>query len=185
METADDRQLLVDLLRAAGIGPVADLGSGPGRVAAMCHEQGVESIAVDMAVAMLQIGHEKHRQVSFVAGYLSSLPFATGSFSAAVLWYSIIHAPAADLEALFAEVHRVLASGSSVLVAFQAGDGGAHERLDAYGTGFAMTSWRHEPAVVAAALSRSGFDACAVKVRAPELLHETTPQAFISATAAH
>lgn len=178
-ETAYDRQLLEDLLRTAGTRPVADLGSGPGRVAAMCHEQGIESIAVDMAVAMLQLGREKHRQVSFVAGYLSSLPFATGSFSAAVLWYSIIHAPVADLEALFSEVRRVVASGSSVLVAFQAGDGGAYERLDAYGTGITMTSWRHEPAVVAEALRRSGFEACSVKVRAPELLHENAPQAFI------
>lgn len=184
-ETADDRRLLADLLRTVGTRPVADLGSGPGRVAAMCHEHGIKSIAVDMAVAMLQIGHEKHPAVSFVAGYLSSLPLASGSFSAAVLWYSIIHTPATDLDALFAEVRRVVASGSSVLVAFQAGDGGAHKQLDAYGTGFTMTSWRHEPGVVVAALHRSGFEACAVKVRAPELVYETAPQAFISATAAH
>ena len=183
-ETAEDRRLLADLLRTAGTTPVADLGSGPGRVAAMCQEQGIKSIAVDMTVAMLQLGRKKHRHVSFVAGYLSSLPFASGSFSAAVLWYSIIHTSAADLEALFAEVRRVVASGSSVLVAFQAGDGGAHERLDAYGTGFTLTSWRHDPAVVAAVLSRSGFAAHTVKVRAPELVHETAPQAFISATAA-
>jgi hypothetical protein len=131
------------------------------------------------------MGHERHHGVSFVAGYLSSLPFASGSFRAAVLWYSIIHTPVADLGALFAEVRRVVASGASVLVAFQAGDGGAHERPDAYDTGLTMTSWRHEPDVVAAAMRGSGFGACALTVRAPELSHETAPQAFISATAAY
>lgn len=183
-ETAEDRQLLADLVRLAGTGPVADLGSGPGRVAAMCHDHGLESIAIDMAFGMLRIGRGVHRHVPFVAGYLSSLPFTTGSFRAAVLWYSIIHTPPADLEAMFAEVRRVVAPRAPVLVAFQAGDGGAHERTDAYGTAMTMTSWRHDPAAVAAALTASGFVASGVKVRAPELPHETAPQAFVAATAA-
>lgn len=182
-ETAEDWQLLADLVRRAGTGPVADLGSGPGRVAAMCHEHGSESIAIDMAFGMLRIGRGLHRHVPFVAAYLSSLPFATGSFSAAVLWYSIIHTPPADLKAVFAEVRRVVAPGASVLVAFQAGDGGAHERTDAYGTAMTMTSWRHEPSAVAAALTASGFAASGANVRAPELPHETAPQAFVSASA--
>jgi SAM-dependent methyltransferase len=183
-ETAADRQLLEDLLRLVGTGPVADLGSGPGRVAAMCHEHDLDSIAVDMAFAMLRIGRETHRHIPFVAGYLPALPFVAGSFSAAVLWYSITHTPPADLEALFAQVRRVVAPGSSVLVAFQAGDGGVHERTDAYDAGMTMISWRHEPAVVAAALTASGFVSVGAKVRAPELPHETGPQAFVSATAA-
>ncbi len=182
-ETAEDRHLIADLVGRAGTGPVADLGSGPGRVAAMCHEHGLESIAIDMAFGMLQIGRGLHRQVPFVAGYLLSLPFATGSFSAAVLWYSITHTPPSDLEAVFAEVRRVVASGAIVLVAFQAGDGSAHERIDAYGTAMTMTSWRHEPSAVAAALTASGFVAPEVSVRAPELPHETSPQAFVTATA--
>lgn len=183
-ETDEDRQLLADLVRLAGTGPIADLGSGPGRVAAMCHEHGVDSIAIDMALGMLRIGRGLHRHVPFVAGYLRSLPFVAGSFSAAVLWYSIIHTPPADLGAVFAEVHRVVAPGAPVLVAFQAGDGGAHERPDAYGTAITMTSWRHEPAAVAAALTASGFVASRAEIRAPELPHESSPQAFVSAIAA-
>lgn len=182
-ETPEDRRMLADLLGDARIGPVADLGSGPGRVAAMCREHGVESIAVDMAVAMLRVGNELHRQVPFVAGDLLALPFAPGSFGGAVLWYSIIHTPPADLGALFSEVRRVIAAGSPVLVAFQAGDGAAHERTNAYGTAMTMISWRHDPPAVAAALTGSGFSACDMNVRAPELLHETTPQAFLRARA--
>ena len=182
-ETAADRQLLTDVVRLAGPGPIADLGSGPGRVAAMCHEHGLEPIAVDMAFGMLRLGRELHRDVPFVASYLASLPFQAGSFSAAVLWYSIIHTPPSGLDALFAEVRRVVAHGASVLVAFQAGDGGAQERVDAYGTAMTMTSWRHQPEVVTAALTATGFVSPQVKVRAAELPHETAAQAFVSAMA--
>src|SRR5690348_7641305 len=92
-ETAADRQLILQLVRGAGVGPIADLGSGPGRVAAMCQREGRVSVAVDMSAAMLRAGHATHDDVAFVAAYLSSLPFRPGAFSAAVLWYSIIHTP--------------------------------------------------------------------------------------------
>lgn len=183
-EIADDRRLLLDLVRGAGVGPIADLGSGPGRVAAMCQLEGRPAVAVDMAFAMLREGHDVHRQVQFVAAYLSSLPFAEASFSAAVLWYSIIHAAPAQLEALFVEVRRIVVASASVLIAFQAGDGDPHHRADAYGTGMTMTSWRHDPGFVRGALSASGFEACDVRVRAPELRHESAAQAFLSASAA-
>src|SRR4051794_3823377 len=42
-ESAGDRRLLLDLVRGAREGPVADLGSGPGRVAAMCQLEGRRS----------------------------------------------------------------------------------------------------------------------------------------------
>ena len=182
-ETAADRQLLTDVVRLAAPGPVADLGSGPGRVAAMCREHGLEPIAVDMTFGMLRVGRELHRGVPFVASYLAALPFQAGSFGGAVLWYSIIHTPPSGLEALFAEVRRVVAHGASVLVAFQAGDGGAHERVDAYGTAMTMTSWRHQPGVVTAALTEARFVSPQVNVRDAELPHETAAQAFVSATA--
>jgi SAM-dependent methyltransferase len=192
-ETADDRRLLTDLLRAAdhrdllerhpGRGPVADLGCGPGRVAAMCHELGVDAVGVDMSVTMLRMGRGAHGSIPFVAGYLSCLPFASGSFRAAVLWYSIIHAPPADLATLFAEVRRVVTAGSPLVVAFQAGDGRAVSRSDAYDSGITLTSRRHEPGVVATTLNESGFEVRAVEVRPPALAHETDPQAFVLATA--
>lgn len=183
-ETADDRRLLLELIGGAGPGPIADLGSGPGRVAAMCQRQGRAAVAVDMSLAMLQAGRDAHGQVPFVAAYLSSLPFASGSFGAAVLWYSIIHAAPAQLDTLFAEVRRIVLKGSSVLVAFQAGEGDRHERTNAYATGITMTSWRHDPGFVRDALRGTGFEACDVKVRTPELAHESAPQAFLSARAA-
>jgi ubiquinone/menaquinone biosynthesis C-methylase UbiE len=183
-ETAEDRRLLLDLVRAAGRGPIADLGSGPGRVAALCQREGRPAVAVDMAVAMLRAGRAAHPHVPFVAAYLSVLPFADASFRAAVLWYSIIHTAPAQLDALLREVRRTVVANAPVLLAFQAGEGDPHQRADAYGTGMTMTSWRHDPDVVRAALIASGFEACEVTVRAPALPHESTDQAFVSARAA-
>jgi hypothetical protein len=138
-----------------------------------------------MTLAMLREGHEAHRLVPFVGAYLSSLPFADASFSAAVMWYSIIHSAPTQLEAIFVEVRRIVVVGASVLIAFQVGDGDRHELADAYGTGMTMTSWHHDPGFVRGALTASGYEARDVRVRAPELPHESAAQAFLSASAAH
>ena len=183
-ETVADRRLLLDLIRgAAGARPIADLGSGPGRVAALCQQEGRQAVAVDMTLAMLQQGRSTHGDVGFVAAYLSALPFAPHTFGAAVLWYSIIHTAPAQLEGVFVEVHRIVAPDSRVLVAFQAGGGELHERADAYGTGITATSWRHDAALVRTVLSSSGFEACELIVREPELPHESAEQAFLLASA--
>lgn len=150
----------------------------------MCQREGREAVAVDVTVAMLRESRAERPHLRFVAAYLSALPFAAESFSAAVLSYSIIHAAPAQLEGLFAEVHRIVATDSSILIAFQAGEGDRHERGDTYGTGMAMTSWRHDPGLVETSLTSAGFEVRAVKVRMPELPHESTPQAFLSASAA-
>jgi ubiquinone/menaquinone biosynthesis C-methylase UbiE len=181
-ETDDDRRLLLDVVRAARE-PIADLGSGPGRVAALCEREGRPAVAVDMSMAMLRAGQAAHPHVRFAAAHLSSLPFSSGSFGAAVLWYSIIHAAPPQLAVVFGEVRRIVAPGAAVLVAFQSGGSEIHRRTDAYGTGMTMTSWRHDPAVVADALTSCGLEARDVRVRASELPHESTPQAFVVACA--
>lgn len=162
-------------------GPVADVGCGPGRVAAFLATQGLDVVGVDVSRSMLAIARRTHPTIPFLEGQLASLPFASDSLGGAAYWYSIIHTPSSRLVEVFVEAARVVADGGRILVAIQAGDGVAIDRVDAYGTGFTLTDYRHEPDDVAESLVAAGLHVRATTIRVPELAHETTPQAFLIA----
>lgn len=178
-----DRALLVAFAELAGSGtrPIADLGCGPGRVAAFLGERDLAAVAVDLSPGMLAVGRVAHHHVTFVAGDLLQLPLADDALGAAVCWYSIIHTPAEHLPALFTEVARTLATRSPLLVAFQTADDERVDRPDAHGSGHPLTSYRHHVDTVERALSPAGFDVHSTTVRQPMSAREPTPQAFVLA----
>lgn len=162
-------------------GLVGDLGCGPGRATAFLSARGLETVGVDPSQAMLSVARQAHPGIRFEEGFLSALPFPDGFLVGAVCWYSIIHTPPDHLGEVFAELGRVLRGGGHLLLAFQAGDGEAVSRDDAYGTGFTLTNYRHSPDYVARTLAAAGLQVSAQTLREPELDHESTPQAFILA----
>ena len=179
-----DRALLfalVELVTAHPPARVADLGCGPGRVAALLARHGLDVIGVDVSREMLAHARSAHPAITFEEGRLDALPLVDASVAAAVCWYSIIHTPPAGLAAVFTEVARVLLAGGHLLLAFQAGAGDAVHRPDAYGTGLTLTSYRHDVEDVAQKVERAGFVVHATVQRAPVLAHESTPQAFLLA----
>lgn len=178
-----DRALLAAFVELVGVtaGPVADIGCGPGRVAAFLADSGLDVVGVDMSPAMLTLARHAHPDIRFTQGLLTALPFRDRSLGGAVSWYSIIHTPPEHLEEVFAELERVLTGDRHLLLAFQAGDGEGVHRADAYGTGIPLTNYRHSPDEVARSLTAAGLQVHARTVRQPELDHESTPQAFILA----
>lgn len=160
---------------------VADLGCGPGRVAALLARNGLVVTGVDVSFAMLSAARLAHPQIQLTAGQLDALPMADASLAGVVSWYSVIYTPPDRLREAFGEMHRVLAPGGYLLLAFQAGDGDPVHREDAHRTGLHLTSYRHDLDDVAVRLRRSGLRVRATALREPQLAHETTPPAFVIA----
>lgn len=182
-----DRALLaafVELLDDRRGELVADVGCGPGRVAAYLAAHGMNVIGIDVSRQMLTVARRAYPGIAFEEGRLAALPLATRSLAGLVSWYSIIHTPPEDLGDVCAELARVVAPHGHLLVAFQAGNGEAVHRAGAYGTDVGLTSYRHAPDEVARGLTLSGFDVRSRTTREPELAHEAAPQAFIFARAA-
>ena len=181
VEASADLDVLAGFARdlAGREGPVADLGCGPGRVAAHLAARGLDVVGLDLSAGMLVAARRAHPGLRVVLGSLADLPLSDGSLAGAVCWYSIIHTPPARLDEVFAELARVLVSGGRVLVAFQSGGGEAVHRPDAHGTGLPLTSHRHRPDAVVADLAAAGFDDVTRTERGPAHEHETTPQAFV------
>jgi ubiquinone/menaquinone biosynthesis C-methylase UbiE len=183
-EAALDRSLLtafVELVRGGPAGPVADIGCGPGRVAAFLDRQGLHVVGVDVSQEMLTAARDAHPDIRFEQGELAGLPFETAVLSGAVCWYSIICTPPDHLRLAFDELRRVVVPGGYVLLGFQCGNDEPRHRPQAHGTEFSLTYYLHRVQKVAAELERARFTVHATVERAPHLDHETTPQGFVIA----
>jgi len=103
------------LLDAAGIRAamrVLDIGTGPGLAAAGAATRGARATGIDVAPAMVEIAAQHHPDAEFVQGSVTELPFADGSFEAAVGNIVIQHV--GEPERAAGELARVLVPGGRV-----------------------------------------------------------------------
>jgi SAM-dependent methyltransferase len=152
-----DRALLASLAEQADDGaPIADLGCGPGHVAAWLAGRGVAAVGVDLSPAMVAVGRRDYPNVEFREGDLLELPAADGEFAAAIAFYSIIHLQPGELRRAFEEIHRVLRPGGLFLVAFHIGSEVRH--LDEWWGHPVDVDFRFfEPPEIASAIEQAGL----------------------------
>jgi SAM-dependent methyltransferase len=103
------------LLDAAGVergARAVDVGAGSGDAAGRAAERGAIATGVDVAAAMVEIAARRHPAAQFVQASATRLPFADGSFDAAVGNIVIQHIGEPERAAL--ELARVLVSGGRV-----------------------------------------------------------------------
>ncbi|WP_317445147.1 class I SAM-dependent methyltransferase [Streptomyces collinus] len=165
-----DRAMLAafaELVRVPGGGPVADLGCGPGRVAAHLHALGVDVFGVDLSPEMIAVARRTYPGLRFGVGSMTALGLASGTLGGIVAWYSTVHTPPESLPAVFAECHRVLAPGGHLLLAFKAGE--RHRHLErAYGHEVSLDVYWTPPDLVAGLMSEAGLVVDARLVREPD-----------------
>jgi SAM-dependent methyltransferase len=114
--------VFAEVTRDAGLGPVADLGCGPGQVTAFLHALGVDIYGVDLSAEMVALARREHPGLRYERASMSRLGLGDGALGGIVAWYSVIHTPQEELGELFAEFHRLVRPGGHVLLAFQVGD---------------------------------------------------------------
>ena len=172
-----------ELVRGDGGGPVADIGCGPGRVAAHLADLGLAVFGIDLSPEMIAMARRTYPGLRFDVGSMLALDIETATLGGVVAWYSTIHVPDERLPDALAEFHRVLAPGGHLLLAFQVGDEPLH-LAEAKGHDVALDFHRRRPERMAELLSAAGLDAHARLVREPEgtgQFPESTPQAFLLA----
>lgn len=179
-----DRALLAgfaELVQAAGAGPVADVGCGPGRVTAHLHSLGLTAFGVDLSPQMVALARRAHPRLRFDVGSMLALDLPDGALGGIVANYSIIHIPPERLPDVFAEFHRVLAPGGHLLLVFQVGDESLH-LTEAFGRVISLDFQRLRPDRVAELLSQAGLVIRAQLRREPDDDGvETMQQAYLLA----
>ncbi|MEU9335534.1 class I SAM-dependent methyltransferase [Streptomyces sp. NPDC048290] len=111
-----------ELVRTAGLGPVADLGCGPGRVTAYLAGLGVTAFGVDVSPAMIGLARRAHPELRFTEGSMTALETGDATLGGILAWYSTHHTPARWLPTVLAEFHRTLAPGGHLLWGDYVGD---------------------------------------------------------------
>jgi len=118
---------ILDLLarRAAGRGPVLDIGCGPAHLGAYLAARGARVVGLDLAPRMLAEARRQRGELELgtAVADLRQLPVATGSCAAAVSFYTLHHLPRPELAGTLGEFRRVLAPGGELALAVHEGEG--------------------------------------------------------------
>jgi SAM-dependent methyltransferase len=181
-----DRAMLAsfaELVRAAGTGPVADIGCGSGRVTAYLNELGLPAFGIDLSPQMVAVARQSYPGLRFEVGSMLALALPDGTLGGLLAWYSTIHVPDDRLPEAFAEFSRVLAPGGFALLAFQVGDEPVH-LTRALGHQISVDVHQRRPEQVTALLDQAGLVVRARLTREPDdegEFTERTPQAFLLA----
>jgi len=181
-ETLLDQAMLAtfaELTKAAGLGPVADLGCGTGRVAAHLDSLGVDVFGIDLSPVMVDFARRTHPHLRFNVGSMTALDLPDAAAAGVLAWYSTIHTPPLDLPGVFAEFSRVLVPGGYLLVGFHVGDG-QWPRTVTYREGVAVDLYDVTPDTMADLARQAGLVVQAQLVRAAQG-RESQPQASLIA----
>jgi len=162
-----DRDCLDRLAREVrDLGPICDLGCGPGQIARYLHRQGVKTLGVDLSPKMVAEAQRLNPEIHFHQGDMLSLPDADNSWGGIGAFYCIIHIPREQVVNALREMRRVLKPGGILLVTFHIGEEIKH--LDEWwekpvNLDFAF----YLPDQMEAWLKEAGFDLMETLVREP------------------
>jgi ubiquinone/menaquinone biosynthesis C-methylase UbiE len=100
---------------------VLDLGSGPGYESVYLRERGIEPLALDFSASM--IAECRKRGINGVVMDMYDLQMPAAYFAGALMSFSLLHMPKADVPSIIAKVERTLAPGAPLLVMLFEGEG--------------------------------------------------------------
>src|SRR5205823_12308301 len=103
------------------LGPVCDIGCGPGHIARYLHERGVNVLGVDLSPRMVEQARRLNPGIEFQQGNMSCLDVPDEAWAGIAAFYSIIHIPRAEVISVLREFRRVLRPGGLLLLAFHQG----------------------------------------------------------------
>ena len=109
--------------RVGELGPICDLGCGPGQVAAYLHDRGAAVCGIDPSAAMVGEARTRNPGIGFAQGDMLELAgVADESFGGIAAFYAIVNIAPAQLGTVFSEMARVLRPGGTVILSFHIGN---------------------------------------------------------------
>lgn len=149
--------LFAEMVHAAGGGPVADVGCGPGHVTAHLRTLGADAFGIDLSPAMVDVARRDHPGLRFEVGSMTDLDLADASVAGLLAFWSLIHVPDDAVSTVFGHFRRALRPGGLLLLGFHVGN---QSRLKTQGYGghpMKVHVHRRQPDQVAAWLRDAGF----------------------------
>lgn len=125
---ADTDLILVGEWARGLVGPLLDVGCGPGQWTHWLSSQGAQITGIDPVPEFIERAQATYSGESYRLGRADSLDVGSDSLGGVLAWYSLIHTDAAGVEAALAEFSRCVRPAGGLLLGFFAGD--SHEPFD-------------------------------------------------------
>ncbi|MBZ4322817.1 class I SAM-dependent methyltransferase [Streptomyces huiliensis] len=140
-----------------GLGPVLDVGCGPGTVTAYLAERGLDVSGVDLSPRMVENARRLHPHCRFEVASATDLDLEEASLGGILGWWSLFNLPRDVLPQVFARFARALKPGGYLLTATHVGDGD-FPRTEAYGdVPVRWTTYRWRPERYVELIERAGL----------------------------
>ncbi|MFY1679157.1 MULTISPECIES: class I SAM-dependent methyltransferase [unclassified Streptomyces] len=115
-----------------GLGPVLDVGCGPGTTTAYLAELGLDVSGIDLSPRMIENARRLHPHCRFGVASATDLDPAPGTLGGVLAWWSLFNLPRDLLPGVLSRFARALVPGGAFLTATHAGDEDVL-RTEAYG----------------------------------------------------
>ena len=162
-----------------GLGPVLDVGCGPGGVTAHLAQLGVDASGVDLSPRMVEHARRRHPGLRFEVRSATELDLAPGSLGGVLGWWSLFNLPRDVLPEVLAAFAAALVPGGLVLVGTHVGDGDL-ARTEAYGgVPVSWTTHLWQPEQLAAVFADAGLEVVA-EMRWPPSPPSMRPQVLLA-----
>lgn len=140
-----------------GLGPVLDVGCGPGTVTAYLAERGLDVSGVDLSPRMIDNARRLHPECRFSVASATELDLAEASFGGLLGWWSLFNLPRDILPQVLASFARALKPGGHFITATHVGDEDV-VRTEAYGgVPVHWTTHRWQPESLLPLITRAGL----------------------------
>jgi SAM-dependent methyltransferase len=163
----------------AGLGPVLDVGCGPGHVTAHLSARGLDARGVDLSPRMVEHARRRHPGLRFDVAGATDLDLTPGSLGGVLGWWSLFHLPRAVLPEVIADFTRALVPGGQVLIGTHVGDQDVPRRQAYGGVPVSWTTHRWLPEQLVEMVVAAGLEPVA-ELRFPAS-GEQPPQVVLAA----
>ncbi len=159
---------LLARIAAEADGPVVDVGTGPGQVAAYLVAQGAVVTGIDISPGMVAEARARHAEVTFEVSDLRRLmrPRTASAWSAITAWYALTHLTESELPAAVTALGSTLVHGGTLALATHVGPETRH-LTDLLGHIVDIDFVLHDPDVVLRAVADAGLQVTQWYVRSP------------------
>jgi SAM-dependent methyltransferase len=163
-----------------GLGPVLDVGCGPGIVTAHLTGLGLDASGVDLSPRMIEHARRDYPDLRFSVASATDLDLAPASLGGVLGWWSLFNLPRVALPGVLRTFADALVPGGQALVGTHVGDGDI-ARTEGYGgLPVSWTTHLYRPEELVGMLVDAGLEVVAelgLPVQPPSLL----PQVLLAA----
>ena len=163
-----------------GLGPVLDVGCGPGTVTAHLTELGLDASGVDLSPRMVEHAHRQYPDLRFSVASATDLDLAPASLGGVLGWWSLFNLPRESLPGVLRAFAEALVPGGQALIGTHVGDGDLRRTEGYGGLPVSWTTHLYRPEELAGMLVETGLEVVA-ELRLPVHSPSLRPQVLLAA----